>query len=152
VLLAEPPFTGKAGNPVRPVLRKALGSSVQRLRRHLATAEKASDEQRHEALHAVRKAAKRVRYAAEVGTAELGPATSLVRAAKRIQTDLGELQDTTVTREHCRRFGVVAFAEGESTFTYGRLHALEQARAERAEETFWAKEPELRKVLDRAAR
>ena len=54
---------------------------------------------------------------------------------------LGELQDTVVTRELCRRLGVVAAAAGENAFTYGRLHALEQARAERAERDFWKLAP-----------
>jgi hypothetical protein len=42
---------------------------------------------------------------------------------------------------------VVAAAAGENTFTYGRLHALEQARAERAEQDFWDHAPKLRTVL-----
>ena len=45
----------------------------------------ASDDARSEALHAVRKAAKRVRYAAEVGTDVLGPAEPLRRAAKKMR-------------------------------------------------------------------
>ena len=39
---------------------------------------------------------------------------------------LGELQDTVVTREQCRRLGLAAFAAGENAFTYGLLHGLEQ--------------------------
>ena len=151
-LMGEPPFTDLAGDPIRPVLRGALRSSVKRLRNHLATARAAPDAERAEALHAVRKAAKRVRYAAETGTGELGPAKSLVKAAKKIQTVLGDVQDTVLTRELCRRFGVVASADGENAFTYGRLHALEQARAERGEQAFWELEPKLRATLKRAAR
>ena len=44
----------------------------------------------------------------------------------------------------CARF---AAAAGENTFTYGRLHALEQARAERAEQEFWDRVPKLRTAL-----
>jgi len=65
---------------------------------------------------------------------------------------LGEVRDTVVTRELCRRCGVVAFAEGENGFTFGRLHALEQARAERAEHTYWAFESRVRRVLKDATR
>jgi CHAD domain-containing protein len=126
--------------------------SVRRLRRHIVTARRASAAERDQSLHAVRKAAKRVRYATEIARPELGGAKDVVRAAKRIQTVLGERQDTVVTRELCRRFGVVAFADGENAFTFGRLHALEQARAERAEQEFWALEPEVRRVLKDAAR
>jgi CHAD domain-containing protein len=151
-LMEEPPFTDRAGDPIRPVLRGALRSSVKRLRNHLATARSAPDAERAEALHAVRKAAKRVRYAAETGTGALGPAKPLVKAAKKIQTVLGDVQDTVLTRELCRRFGVVAFADGENAFTYGRLHALEQARAERGEQAFWELEPKVDATLKRAAR
>ena len=63
---------------------------------------------------------------------------------------LGEVQDTVVTRELCRRLGAVAPGQGENGFTFGRLHALEQARAERGEEQFWAFEPEAREVLKAA--
>ena len=99
------------------------------------------------ALHEVRKAAKQVRYIAEVGRGEDRRMRRVARAAKRAQKVLGERQDTVVTRELCRRLGVVAAAAGENSFTYGRLHALEQARAERAERDFWEPAPKLRAVL-----
>jgi CHAD domain-containing protein len=149
-LLDEPPLTDRADAPLRPVLRKALARAVRRLSSHMETARQAPDPERHHALHNVRKAAKRVRYAAEIAAGELGSAKALVKAAKRMQTGLGELQDSVVTREHCRRFGITAFAAGENTFTYGRLHALEQARAEAGERDFWQKEPRVRRVLERA--
>jgi CHAD domain-containing protein len=150
-MVADPPFTDGAGDPVRPVLRKALRRTVRRLRRHLSSAEDAAGPARSEALHAVRKAAKRVRYAAESGTDTLGSADSLGRTAKKIQQVLGDRQDTVVTREHCRRLGLAASAAGENAFAFGRLHALEQARAEAAERRFWEQEPKLRKALDRAS-
>ncbi len=146
-LLDAPPFTARASDPVQPVLRNAIRRSVKRLRRHLATARRAPDDARYEALHAVRKAAKRVRYAAEIG-----PVKPLAREAERVQTLLGELQDSGVTREHCRRLGLAAFADGENAFTYGRLHALEQARADRVEQEFLELEPELRRTVKRATK
>jgi len=97
----------------------------------------------------VRKAGKRVRYVAEMVAGELRGGKQAVKAAKTMQQVLGDLQDTVVTREHCRRFGMAAFAAGENAFTYGRLHALEEARADRARATFWALEPEAHAVLDR---
>jgi CHAD domain-containing protein len=151
-LLAAPPLTDSAVEPAEKVMRDAVRRSVRRLRRHLDTARHAPAADRQEALHDVRKAAKRIRYAAEIGTGRLAPAKPLVRSAKRMQTALGELQDSVVTREHCRRFGIAAFAEGENAFTYGRLHALEQARAEQGERDFWLQEPQLRRVLKRATR
>lgn len=151
-LLAAPPFTDRATEPLKSVLRAAIRRSVRRLGRHMATARHAPERERGETLHAVRKAAKRVRYASEIAPPELDGTKKVVRSAKRIQTVLGERQDTVVTRELCRRLGIVAFAEGENAFTLGRLHALEQARAERAEEKFWALEPKVRRVLKGAAR
>ncbi|SNR61804.1 CYTH and CHAD domain-containing protein [Blastococcus mobilis] len=151
-LVTAPPFTEQATGPVEPVLRDAVRRSVRRLRRHVRSARRAAEEDRPEALHAVRKAAKRVRYATEIATSDLDGAADVVDAAKQIQQVLGDVQDTVVTRELCRRFGVVAFAQGENAFTFGRLHALEQARAERAVREFWKLEPTVRRVLKRAAR
>ena len=49
------------------------------------------------------------------------------------------------------RLGIAAAAAGENAWTYGRLHALEQARAERAERAFAELAPSLPRVLRRAA-
>jgi hypothetical protein len=62
---------------------------------------------------------------------------------KNLQEVLGERQDTVVTREVCRRIGLAAAAAGENAWTYGRLHGLEEARAERAEAEFRRLEPAL---------
>jgi CHAD domain-containing protein len=149
-LVDEAPFAARAGEPARAVLRDGLGRSARRLRRRLAAAREAAGPQRAEQLHGVRKAAKRVRYVGEIARGEVKGTKRLVRAAEGVQELLGEAQDTVVTREHCRRLGIAAAAAGENSFTYGRLHALEQTRAARAEERFWAAEPELRRLLDRA--
>lgn len=146
-LLADPPFTARAAEPVRPVLRDAIRRTARRLRRALAHARTTRGTDRAEALHDVRKAAKRVRYATEVGRGQLAHVKPLVRSAKRIQKVLGDLQDTVVTREQCRRLGIAAAAAGESAFTYGRLHGLEQARGVRAEQKFRAVEQRIRPTL-----
>jgi CHAD domain-containing protein len=146
-VLADPPFTSRAGDPLGRVLRKATRRSVRRLRRRLKAARRAPDHGRSVALHEVRKAAKQVRYTAEVGRSELPHMKPVARAAKRVQQVLGDLQDTVVTRELCRRLGVVATAAGENSFTYGRLHALEEERAERAAQDFWVLLPEVRAAL-----
>ena len=146
-VLAEPPFTDQARADVGSVLRSATRRSARKLRRRLDAARRATGDARGAALHEVRKAAKQLRYTAEVGRGEDRRMRRVARAAKRAQKVLGERQDTVVTRELCRRLGVVAAAAGENTFTYGRLHALEQARAERAEQDFWDRAPKLRSVL-----
>jgi CHAD domain-containing protein len=150
-LLDDPPFTARAEEAFEPVVRHALRRSVRRLRRRLAAARRAETSERETALHAVRTAAKRVRYAAEIGRGELAHTKALARAGKRMQTMLGELQDSVVSREQCRRLGIVATAAGENSFTFGRLHALEQGRGERAEQQFWELEPQVRPALKAAA-
>ncbi len=143
-LLDAPPLTGEADGPAAPVLRAAVRSSGKRLRRRLTAARKADAEAREVALHEVRKAAKRVRYTAEVGAAERGTsAKKLVKVTKRVQKVLGEVQDTVVTRAHCRQLGIAAAAAGENAFTYGLLHGLEEARADRATAAFVKMEPNL---------
>jgi CHAD domain-containing protein len=146
-LLADPPLTAGAQNPVGPVLRAATRRSVRTLRRRLDAALDARDTEPGGALHAVHKAARQLRHTAEIGRGEVADMKKVVRVAKRAQTVLGEHQDTVVTRELCRRLGVVAAAAGENAFTYGRLHALEQARADRTERDFWKLAPKLRAVV-----
>jgi CHAD domain-containing protein len=149
-LLAHPPLTDRAGDRARPVLRAAVRKAARRLDRRL-TASHASGSD--EALHDVRKAAKRLRYTAETAQGELGrPAKKLERSAKRVQEALGDWRDTMVTREQCRQLAIAATAAGENAFTYGRLHALEQSRAARALFEFRALERNLRPLLTGAAK
>jgi CHAD domain-containing protein len=86
---------------------------------------------RDAALHETRKAAKRLRYAAESAVPVFGGrAKKLARRAERVQVVLGEHQDTVVARQTLRELGAQAYLHDENGFTFGRLHALEQARAE----------------------
>jgi CHAD domain-containing protein len=151
-LLLEPPVTPAAAGTARPVLRAALRRSRKRVLRQARAADRAPGALRHPALHEVRKAAKRARYTAEVVEPVLGRrAKALRREMKRVQTVLGHAQDTVITREHCRRIGLAAELAGENPWTYGRLHALEEARAARAEERFQARWRRTRKILKAAA-
>jgi CHAD domain-containing protein len=150
-LLARPPVTELAEAPAKPIAIRAVRKSGKRLRRAVRTADRASGQARHTALHETRKAAKRVRYTAEVALAVLGrPAKKLMRAMKKVQKVLGHAQDTVITRQYCIRLGLAAAAAGENAWTYGRLHALEEARAERAEQQFWTRWPRTRAVLKAA--
>ena len=99
---------------------------------------------------AVRPAAER--YTGELASDVLGRrAAKLVRAMEEVQDALGEGQDSAVTRQLCLSVGIAASAAGENAWTYGRLHGLEQARADRAERAFWELAPSLPRVLRRAA-
>lgn len=148
-LLENPPLAERAGSPAHRELQKAMRRSARRLRRGIRAARQATGADGFPALHEVRKAAKRVRYTAEVAT-ELPRAQELVEVMKDVQDVLGEAQDTAVTREHCRRLGLAAQEAGENAWTYGRLHALEQRRAEAAEEEFWRRRRTLRRALKAA--
>ena len=146
-LLESPPLTAVAEEPAGPVLVDAVRRSGRRFRKQLA----AVHDPHGPELHELRKAAKRLRYTAEVAVPVLGRrAKKLVTACKNVQEVLGDRQDTVVTRELCRTIGLAAFAAGENAWTYGRLHALEEARAARAEAEFWERrDPALVKALDR---
>jgi CHAD domain-containing protein len=151
-LLADPPEGARAGDPAGDVLRDAVRRTSRRLLHRIDDARQASPADRAHALHEVRKAAKRVRYTAEVAVPVLGGrAAALVSCAEQVQDVLGAHQDTEVTRAWCERLGREAFAAGENPWTFGRLHALEEARARRAREEFWLLEPALHPVV-RAAR
>lgn len=82
-------------------------------------------------LHEVRKSAKRVRYAAEsVAPAIGGRAERLAERMEELQEVLGQHQDGVVTAEVIAGLADDATAAGEETFTYGRLHAVEQRAGE----------------------
>ena len=149
-LVAAPPLTADASRPADEVLREVLAHSGKRLRRAV---EVAQDSSHDEALHDVRKAAKRLRYTAEAALPVLGaPVKELIGVLKTVQDVLGERQDTFVTRPLCTQLGLQAFAAGENAWTWGRLHALEQARGEAAEREFWVRWPALRPLLKTAAK
>ncbi|MEX5720580.1 CYTH and CHAD domain-containing protein [Geodermatophilus maliterrae] len=171
-LLTDPPLAEAAAEPAPAVLADAVRRTGKRLQHRIAEARDAAareaaareagtgagtgaagHEQEEHALHEVRKAAKRVRYTAEVAGPVLGaPAEALVTCMKQVQDLLGEAQDTVVTRAVCTRLAAAASGAGEDTFTYGRLHALEEWRAERADQAFWSIEPSLRSAVRAAAR
>lgn len=145
-LVEEPPLTEAAARPAEDVLQEVVARTGRRLRRSVDAAQDTDDP---EALHDVRKAAKRLRYTAEASVPVLGaPVAELVSTLKGVQEVLGDRQDTFVTRPLCVQLGQAAFAAGENAFTWGRLHALEEARCQQTEREFWLRWPELRPVLE----
>jgi CHAD domain-containing protein len=144
-LVADPPLNERAAEPAAPVVAEVLAHTGTRLR-HLVDAARGADDPA--ALHDVRKATKRLRYTAEVAEPVLGaPVTELIGTLKDVQQVLGDRQDTFLTRGVCIRLGLQAFAAGENAWTYGRLHALEEARSTQAEREFWSRWPALRGAL-----
>ncbi|TFV57573.1 CYTH and CHAD domain-containing protein [Geodermatophilus sp. DF01-2] len=151
-LVADPPATDLAAAPAPAQLADAVRRTGKRLRRAVEAAREAEGADRHAALHEVRKATKRVRYTAEVAECEFGaPAAALVECTKQVQDLLGAAQDTVVTRDVAVRVGRTAAAAGENAWTYGRLHGLEEARAEVAEAEFWTLERGLRRAVKAVA-
>ncbi|MGW6981683.1 CYTH and CHAD domain-containing protein [Streptomyces sp. NPDC054932] len=143
-LLDVPPLLKAAARPAESTLPKAVLRDYERLAGRVETA--LSQEPGHDrdlALHEARKAAKRARYAAEAATPALGkPAKHLAKAVKKVQSLLGDHQDSVVAREALRGLAVQASGAGESAFTWGVLYAREEALAERSERELpdvWAK-------------
>ena len=97
-----------------------IDSAYKRVRKAAKRAAAAAEEDRDEALHRIRKGAKRLRY-----TAAATGADKVSDRAKTIQTLLGDHQDSVVSRTHLSHQAEAAQAAGEDTFTYGLLHAQE---------------------------
>ncbi|BBY60401.1 CYTH and CHAD domain-containing protein [Mycolicibacterium sarraceniae] len=113
------------GEEPKPV---SLDSAYKKVRKAAKNAAEATED-RDEALHRIRKGAKRLRYvAAATGEPKVSD------RAKTIQTLLGDHQDSTVSRSHLLQQSQVAHAAGEDTFTYGLLYQLEDDLANRCRE------------------
>lgn len=132
-LLDGPPVLPGADRPAGRVLAKAVRRDYRRLAARVAAA--SGDEERHEA----RKAAKRVRYAAEAARPVLGrPAKVFASRMKAVQEVLGEYQDGVVAREALRDLALQAHRGGENTFTYGILFERETRHSQTASAAFGA--------------
>ncbi|MEV8376790.1 CYTH and CHAD domain-containing protein [Kribbella sp. NPDC056861] len=130
-LLANPPLVGEERKAAKQ-LPELLDHDWKRMSKAVRRMEDAEDlaTQDHE-LHEVRKASKRLRYAAESATPVLGDeATGLVSRAKEVQEVLGDHQDSVVARDLLRQLAVQVYLDGGNAFTFGRLHAAEEQRGE----------------------
>jgi CHAD domain-containing protein len=137
-LESDPPFRAEASTRAKDAVPAPLRKDAKRLRRRVAAA--ASAPQGHSqdiAFHECRKAAKRLRYAAETARPVLGKdAKRLTAAAKATQKLLGKHQDSVVARAALRELGVQAQLDGDSAFTFGLLYGTEQPRAALLEKEF----------------
>ncbi len=143
-LLADPPLRAPAARPAPEVVAGAVLKDYRRLADRVETAlDTPAGPARDEALHSARKAAKRIRYAAEAAQPALGrPARGFTRRAKQVQQLLGDHQDSVVARAALRELATQARGAGESGFTFGLLYGREEARAadrERELPGLWAK-------------
>jgi len=107
-----------------------ITSGYRRLRKRVKATEQATNEHElDEALHAIRKAAKRLRYVAAATGAK-----KVSERAKAVQSLLGDHQDSTVSRTHLLQATEAAHAAGEDTFTYGILYQREEELADSCRE------------------
>jgi len=125
---------GPQSRPVTGELRGLVRKAVRRTERHLAGAVNgssgAASSPDEVALHEARKSAKRARYAVEVlAPADGKRAGQLVDRLKDLQDVLGAHQDTVVAREVLQAEAAEAEAAGDSTFTFGLLHARQHEAA-----------------------
>lgn len=124
LVAAEPPAAKKGEQPTPTT----IGSAYKRVRKAAKRAAAAAEDNEHdEALHRIRKGAKRLRY-----TAAATGAGKVAERAKEIQSLLGDHQDSVVSRAHLSQQAEAAHAAGEDTFTYGLLYQLETEVADRA--------------------
>ncbi|MFD7205766.1 CHAD domain-containing protein [Streptomyces sp. NPDC059893] len=152
----QPPLRAKAGKAADKVMAKAVLKEFDRLAQRMAPAlDLPPGPERDVALHQARKAAKKVRYAAEAARPALGkPAKRLGKRVKAGQKVLGDHQDSVVARGTIRDLAVAAQTSNEAGFTWGVLYGGEQAVAHTREQellTVWerASAPKLRKRLSR---
>ncbi|SOX54755.1 CHAD domain-containing protein [Mycobacterium ahvazicum] len=142
-IVAETPTTATGEQPA-PVTIDAAYKKVRKAAKAAAEADQAAqaheeqlaagtdedpdDDEEHdrdEALHVIRKRAKRLRY-----TAAATGADDVSKQAKAIQSLLGDHQDSVVSRDHLVQQADAAHAAGEDTFTYGLLYQQESDLAE----------------------
>jgi CHAD domain-containing protein len=132
-LIADLPPGPAAGDSPRKALPAAVSRSYRKTRRRMRAALKApAGQPREAALHQARKAAKQARYAAEAVAPVLGrDAARFGKRMKKLQTVLGDHQDTVVGRQLARRLGVTAQQAGESAFSYGLFYGRDACEGAR---------------------
>lgn len=128
LIAAEIPGAATAEAPA-PVTIDAAYKKVRKAQKAAARVDREHPDdphQRDEAIHRIRKRAKRLRY-----TASATGAAGVSAQAKAVQSLLGDHQDSVVSREHLRQEAETAHAAGEDTFTYGLLYQREADLADR---------------------
>lgn len=122
-----------------PVVADTTSEQIEKLGRKAAKKAdrrlvEAVDTGEDDSLHRARKAAKRARYAAELGR-PLGhskKAKRNIKHYKKIQSALGDHQDAVVAPPLLRQLGAIAgTTAGENGFTFGLLYERESATAVR---------------------
>jgi CHAD domain-containing protein len=132
-LTSEPPLGPQAAAPAREVLPAAVRRAYRQADKRMCRARHTPvGPARDVALHQARKSARRARYAAEAARPAAGnPARRFARRMKKVQSVLGDHQDTVLARQVARDLGIGAHLAGENAFTYGLLYDHQAHQAER---------------------
>lgn len=122
--VAHPPLTEAASKPAKKAVKKMLAREVRRVQKR-ADAVGGSGADVEAQLHAVRKAGRRLRYAAEA-VVQVSPrrASALAAGGERVQDTLGEHRDSVLFTGHLADTAGQAEADGEKTAIYAALCKL----------------------------
>jgi len=130
-LIADPPVGPDGNAAAGPALAAAVRRTYRKTRKRMHQAlQSPPGPDRDAALHQARKSAKRARYAGEAIAPALGsdPA-QFAEQMKRLQTVLGDHQDTVIARQLERRLGMAAHRAGENAFGYGVFYERDACEA-----------------------
>ena len=97
----------------------------------------------------MRKAAKKLRYAAVAAQGAGVKSERLAKACKTLQSLLGDFQDAVTSRDRIQRLAEEARGRGEDTFAYGMLYQRELARGEEALEGYESAVREVKKAFSK---
>jgi CHAD domain-containing protein len=141
-VIAEPPPADREPGPAAVV---KAGKTVRKAAKAARHARDGAD--RDNAIHRIRKRAKRLRY-----TADAIGAKKVSMRAKELQSLLGDHQDSVVSREHLSEQAEAAHAAGEDTFTYGLLYQQEADTAVQSRRQLDSKLAALHKTVRKLSR
>lgn len=133
-LIDQPALTPAASKPATAELRRAVRRSYRRTARRMDRAEQTPAGRKQDAaLHRARRAAKRTRFAAEAVAPAFGePAQRFARKLKKVQSTLGDHQDSVIARVVERELAVAAYQASENAFSYGLLYQRDADASVRA--------------------
>jgi CHAD domain-containing protein len=128
--VADPPLASGADTQSAEKAGAVVAKAWKRMDRAYRRAMKPAGPDRDEALHDLRKAAKRARYAAEAAADVLGPAaTDAAKRAAGLQTVLGTYHDGIVARQYLRKVAMRRGTARTDIFTLGLLAGIEECEA-----------------------
>ena len=130
---AEPAAHEQPAHDMETVMANHLGEAYAKLvKRHKKAVKNWSNQEltlheRENYFHDMRKAAKKLRYAAEAaGSATNLKTKALYKACKDMQSVLGDFQDSVTSRDKLLELAEAARRRGEDTFGYGLLYQRER--------------------------